>query len=110
MSYGAVARNSDRTKKLKTTINDLESALASWDHLSTRGSTEGADPSQEEVETTSPFAKVYLGATAACSNPIHSGPVPSEKALPTEVRKRTLDLLNQLKAQIDELSSEDLTP
>lgn len=72
------------SKKLKDTLGELESALSSWDQIIP------ADDSQATTEAAFSGNARTRGAGAG---------------IPEDMKKRTRDLLNQLKEQIDDLDN-----
>jgi hypothetical protein len=87
LAVATVLGNSKKTsdsRKLKDTLSELESALTSWDKL----------PDQ--------LAEAASGKSGS-SDGFGSN---ASSALPEDMRQKTRALLNQLKEQIDELSSE----
>lgn len=80
MATSASGKGSKDPIKLKATLSELESALTSWDQLPEQPIDQAAQPT---------------GATSGRG-----------RAVPDEMRRRTRELLDQLKSQIDELSAE----
>lgn len=72
--------------KLRQTLGELESALASWDQII-------------------PGAQDETAAHDAAAN-ANSG-TKTRSHVPDEMKRRTRELLNQLKEQIEELSSDE---
>ena len=71
-----------KSKKLKATLGELESALSSWDQII---------PNDENV----------------ASDDAVRAPRARSGGMPDEMKRRTRELLNQLKEQIEELSAEE---
>jgi hypothetical protein len=82
-SSNSGSSNSGKPGQLRRTLTELESALTSWDQIV---------PDVSDDPTVAPTA----GPARARSS-----------GVPEEMKRRTRELLNQLKEQIDELSSEE---
>lgn len=81
VATSALGPKNSRSRKLKDTLGELESALSDWDRI--------IPPAADEI----------VASGTPRSRP-HSG-------MPEEMKRRTRELLNQLKEQIDELSTEE---
>lgn len=84
VASSALGPKNSRSRKLKDTLGELESALSDWDQI--------IAPAHEE------------GVASADGQ---SRPRTCTSGMPEEMKRRTRDLLNQLKEQIDELSTEE---
>lgn len=81
VATSALGPKNSKSRKLKDTLGELESALSDWDQI--------IQPAVEET----PSSEVKRNRSGS-------------SAMPEEMKRRTRELLNQLKEQIDELSTE----
>lgn len=91
---GKIPGNS-RSEKLKATLGDLEAALSSWDQI--------VPPTPEELAA----ENAAENAAGNAAENVFGAKVARGSGIPDEMKRRTRELLNQLKEQIEELSSEE---
>ena len=84
MATSTSGPKNSRSRKLKDTLGELETALSSWDQII---------PSFDDEPPANEIAP-------------HQRRRATSGGIPAEMRRRTRELLNQLKEQIDELSAE----